>query len=551
MRSARLLGMVASLWGLTAVLTFPARADVLGWTEVSVNTTAAGSSTVDASGVWTVMGSGDEMWNEADGFHFVFKPLAGDGSVTTRLLTASNASGAKIGIMMREVVDDPASKVITLQRSGSNQGGESVLRALTGDEVGFQGYRMGKDRKMCPDGNAKLFPASQLPIWLKLERRGDLFTPYASTDGVAWLPAGRAQRIKMNSLISAGVFVCAGSDGDLESATFDGKVTDVSGMLLKPEEAAPLQPNPLTVMGGDNHVLLKWDRVNHLGKVADGYRVYKGLVNSSSLTQIADLPADQTSFIDTAIKNGQVAHYRVSTLVKVGIAADQTVESATLSGRLYEVSGAPNPPLTIGDRPYFANVLDCGGNHELTNKPGSAAMDANGVITLRASGWDIQEEADGGEQLLTPVSGDFTFTARVLGVPTLTNGKAADQWAKFGIGMRETPMAESRYIAMLLTPVHGIRSMHRRTFNCGRTVDRGVTDEELTDPVYFRIQRRSNQISVFKSDDGETFEPYGDEESIAMPDLNRDLYVGFLGTAGGVQLPITQASFDRVTVTTP
>lgn len=35
-----------------------------------------------------------------------------------------------------------------------------------------------------------------------------------------------------------------------------------------------------------------------------------------------------------------------------------------------------------------------------------------------------------------------------------------------------------------------------------------------------------------------------------MPDLNRDLYVGFLGTAGGVHLPITQASFDRVTLIT-
>ena len=34
-----------------------------------------------------------------------------------------------------------------------------------------------------PEGNANLFPSSQLPIWLKIERRGNGFTPYASTDG--------------------------------------------------------------------------------------------------------------------------------------------------------------------------------------------------------------------------------------------------------------------------------------------------------------------------------------------------------------------------------
>jgi hypothetical protein len=130
-------------------------------------------------------------------------------------------------------------------------------------------------------------------------------------------------------------------------------------------------------------------------------------------------------------------------------------------------------------------------------------------------------------------------------------GGAPDEWTKFGIAMRETPMAESRYVAMLITPEHGIRSMHRRTFNCGRSVDRGVVNEIPTVPVYFRIQRRGEQLSVFRSEDGTTFEPYGDEETIAMPDLNTNVYVGFLGTAGGVTMPVAQARFDQVTLTTP
>jgi regulation of enolase protein 1 (concanavalin A-like superfamily) len=553
MKPGRLSGLTACLGVLALGLSLPARAAISGWTDKSVNTSAAGSATADASGVWTVQGSGAEMWNQEDGFHFVFKPLAGDGSVTTRLLTAQDADDVKIGIMMRDVADDPGSKTITLQRSGGGLGGESVLRAVSGDTADPDANRMGKDRKMCPDGNANLFPASQLPIWLKIERHGDYFTPYASTDGAAWVPVGRAQRIKMNSSISAGVFVCAGSDGTLQSATFDGNATDVSSKLLKPEEAAPLQPNPLIVLGGDNQVLLMWDRVNHLGKEADGYIIYKGKVNDdNSFVKIAELPGDKTSYIDTTIKNGEIARYRVTTIVKVGPAADKILESRGLTNRLYEVSGAPNPPVTIAGRQFFANVMDCGGNHELTDKPGSASIDGSGVITLTASGWDIQEEADGGEQLMTPVSGDFTFTVRVLGVPTQTDGSDADEWAKFGIAVRETTMAESRYLAMLITPQHGIRSPHRRVFNAGRTSDTGPNQDLPTFPIFFRLQRRGEQISVFTSADGKTFQPYGDPETVAAyPDLLPNVYVGFVGTAGGVQMPITQAKFDQVTLTSP
>jgi regulation of enolase protein 1 (concanavalin A-like superfamily) len=292
--------------------------------------------------------------------------------------------------------------------------------------------------------------------------------------------------------------------------------------------------------------------VNHLGKEADGYIIYKGKVNDeSSFVKIAELPGDKTSFIDETIKNGEIARYRVTTIVKVGPAADKVLESRGYTNRLYEVSGAPNPPLTIAGHEFFANVMDCGGNHELTDKPGSASVDANGVVTLTTSGWDIQEEADGGEQLMTPVSGDFTFTVRVLGVPTQTDGSAADEWAKLGIAVRETTLAESRNACMLITPDHGIRSPHRRSFNAGRTVDAGPNQDLPDFPITFRLQRRGQQINVFTSADGKTFEPYGNPESVIYEDLLPNVYVGFVGTAGGVQMPITQAKFDQVTLTTP
>jgi hypothetical protein len=535
------LMMAAGALALAAWGSRPAHAAVPGWSEKTVGTSTQGSASVDASGVWTIKGSGNDLWGTEDDFEIVSQPLSGDGSVTTKLLGAdSGMEFSKVGVLMREDLDDPAAKTIVLSMAGGSHGGDERFRALTGD-------RMGKDRKMAVDGEAGLFPR-KFPVWLKIERRGNGFTSYASQDGAFWVPVGRTQQIAMKSDIVAGCFVCSNDDGNLLAATFDGTATAVSPKLLKPEEAAPLQPNPLIALGGDNSVTLMWNRVNHLGKDADGYVVYKGKVGDSNLVKIKELPGDQTSFIDDTIKNGEIARYRVTTLVNVG---GKTLESQTITNQLYTVSGAPNPTLKIGADTFLANVLDCGGNHELTDKPGSAAIDANGVVTLTASGWDIQEEADGGEQCMTPVSGDFTFTARVLGVPNHPDGSDADEWAKFGIAVRETTMAESRYVAMLITPQHGIRSPHHRTFNGGRTNDVGPNQDTPDFPIYFRIQRRGETISVFTSADGTKFDPYGSPETLDLPGLSPNTYVGFVGTAGGVQMPITQAKFDKVTLTKP
>jgi hypothetical protein len=105
---------------------------------------------------------------------------------------------------------------------------------------------------------------------------------------------------------------------------------------------------------------------------------------------------------------------------------------------------------------------------------------------------------------------------------------------------------------MFMTPQHGLRSEHRRMFNTGQTWDNGAPNGQTPDlPFYFRIQRRGTVLSVFTSTDGTTFTPNGDVETVDFADLPATVYVGFAGTAGGVQLPITQEKFDQITLTTP
>ncbi len=385
-------------------------------------------------------------------------------------------------------------------------------------------------------------------------RQGDQFTGYARAgDNDPWIPVSTPHKLIMGDQIVAGCFICSVSDGNLQAGTFDGKVTDVSPNLLKPEEAVPIQPYPVAVQGGNNSVLLTWAPVDHFGHPADGYAVYKAKVGDTSFTKIKDLKGDQTSFLDDQIKNGEEAVYEVTTVVTIG---GKTMESRPFSSDaansdvlLFE-TGAPNPPLKIGNADFFANVLDGGGDKEHTDTPGSAAIDANGVVTLKASGWDIQERYDGGEELLTPVHGDFTFTARVLGIPTLSDGTDANEWAKFGIAVRENTLAESRYASMLITPMHGIRSPHRRMFTAGWSDDVGPNEDTPAFPVYFRLQRQGDTLKFFTSADGSKFTAYGMPDTLTMPDLSTDVYVGFMGSSHN-NPDVAQTKLDKVQLTTP
>jgi regulation of enolase protein 1 (concanavalin A-like superfamily) len=525
-------------------LCLPASAQIPGWETKAFGDATQGSATVDSNGVWTVTGQSGDTWERDDHFFTVYKPLTGDGSVTTRLLTAGEgAEWSRIGVMMRDDLENPAAQVFQFyMTAGGVHGIEANFRGVTGD-------RMAKDQKAGNDGG-KRGPAAP-PVWFKVERRGDRMVGYLSSDGAFWIPVTRSHQFPMADPIIAGVFVCSNNEGDSPlSGTFDGKVSAVGNTLLKPEEAAPLQPEAVA-LGGNNSVLLTWDRVQHGGKEADGYIVYKAKVGETTFTKLADVAGNTPTYTDSTIKNGEQAQYRVTSIVKVGPAADKIVESQTFPGSeglLLYVTGAANPPIPIAGRDFFATVLDGGGNQPVTTQPGSAAID-NGVVTLRASGWSLNDRIDGGHQLVTPVTGDFTFTARVTGPPTVEGGEVGDN-AKFGIAVRESPRANSRYVAALITPTRGTRAPHRRLFTDGWTEDLGPNEDTPTFPIFYRIQRRGDEIKIFTSADGTTFAEYGDPATSVLPALTPNAYVGFIGTSGDVE-QMAQARFDQITLTTP
>jgi len=140
--------------------------------------------------------------------------------------------------------------------------------------------------------------------------------------------------------------------------------------------------------------------------------VYKGKVGDNNFVKIAELPGDKTSFIDDTIKNVNRAlscHHAGESRRR-----RRQVWRARRSPTGFTRSAARQPAAEDRADTFFANVLDCGGNHELTDKRRREHRRERAVVTLRASGWDIQEERRG-RAVHDAVTGDFTFTARGTG----------------------------------------------------------------------------------------------------------------------------------------
>ena len=75
------------------------------WLNSDVGAVGAAGSASHSSGVFTVRGSGSDIWGNADGFQFVYQPLSGNGQIVARVTAAQDTDPwAKAGVMIRETL---------------------------------------------------------------------------------------------------------------------------------------------------------------------------------------------------------------------------------------------------------------------------------------------------------------------------------------------------------------------------------------------------------------------------------------------------------------
>ena len=161
----------------------------------------AGSESFDG-GVFTVTASGDDIWNTADAFRFVYMPVTGDCTIVARVASVQDIdSWSKAGVMIRE----------SLNANSAN----AFVAATPGNGVTWQ-YRSSTGGG-CDFANATNLSA---PYWVKLVRNGNIFTGYRSPDGANWTQAG-STTFTMAATAYIGLAVTAHNNSSLCMATFD------------------------------------------------------------------------------------------------------------------------------------------------------------------------------------------------------------------------------------------------------------------------------------------------------------------------------------------
>ncbi|MBW8867826.1 MAG: hypothetical protein JF610_10935 [Acidobacteria bacterium] len=181
------------------------------WQNADIGSVGVAGSAGVSNGVFTVKGSGADIWNAADAFQFVYQPLDGDGQIVARVATVQNvALWTKAEVMIRNTLD-PGSAFASMLVSAA-KGVQFQWRSnINGTAAGTAGS------------------ASTAPRWIKVVRTGNVITGYESSDGTAWTQVG-SHTLTIGATVVIGLAVTSHDNTKAAAATFDNvAVTQGSG----------------------------------------------------------------------------------------------------------------------------------------------------------------------------------------------------------------------------------------------------------------------------------------------------------------------------------
>lgn len=174
-----------------------------GWAHADIGATPIAGDATHTNGLFTVKGSGADIWGTADAFHYAYTTLAGDGTIVARVTSVQQGIHAwvKAGVMIRASLDAGSPHAFMLASASK---GMAFQRRATAN--GISASTAGT--------------MSAAPRWLKLQRNGNLFSAYESADGVTWTLVG-TDTIVMGTTVYVGLAVTSHTTGATATCTFD------------------------------------------------------------------------------------------------------------------------------------------------------------------------------------------------------------------------------------------------------------------------------------------------------------------------------------------
>ena len=208
-----LVGLAVSshVTGATATATFdnvsvvagPAVPAAVAWEHRDIGATPIAGNAVANDGIFSVTGSGADVWGTADAFHFAYTALTGDGIIQARVtgIPTNVHAWVKAGVMVRGSLAAGAPHAFMLMSASKG--------------AAFQRRRADQDITGSTPGSL-----ATAPRWVKLQRTGNLLNAYESADGLTWTLVG-SETIVMGPTVYIGLAVTSHSTTAAATCTFD------------------------------------------------------------------------------------------------------------------------------------------------------------------------------------------------------------------------------------------------------------------------------------------------------------------------------------------
>jgi len=214
------------------------------------------SFTEAPAGTYTIVAAGADIWNTADEFHFAYKELAANQTVTIIAKVESLEpinKDSKAGIMIRDSLEPGARNAALLLTPDPEKGLRYQTRVTT------DGGTTRGDNDMDPNAMA--------PYWLKLERAsGGILRSGYSFDGETW-ESFSLKVVSMTSPIYVGLAVTSHDSAQTCEAVFSNVTISGSGSeqpLSAQDIGIPINdPQPMyVILNGNANAAIYYDDPN-------------------------------------------------------------------------------------------------------------------------------------------------------------------------------------------------------------------------------------------------------------------------------------------------
>lgn len=170
--------------------------------------TAPVSSTF-LNGVHSIKGGGNISTSSSYNHYFKHMPLTGNFIMTARMLSqGGTSSGARAGLLATDSLSGTGVYAWTARYASTGE----IRRAINGD-----------NKSVLPG-----YTTTTLPVWVRIERRGNALYSAASRDGLTWTEATSVNVTA--ATLYVGMAVSSGSNTVSQTATFS-KLSVVGGGL--------------------------------------------------------------------------------------------------------------------------------------------------------------------------------------------------------------------------------------------------------------------------------------------------------------------------------